>query len=272
MSQTAHLTTPVAANEAGVADLSGHLLARGLSKRFAGVAALSGVSIELRPGEIHGLIGPNGSGKTTMLNVLTGYYPIDEGSIYLGSEDLSASTVQRRAYAGIARTFQTPRLLPTLSVLENVMLGGWRDVRAGMLGNMFASRRARAEDKFLSERATELLWGVGLGHAIHERADVLEHGEQRFLEIARAMAARPRFVLLDEPAGGLSFNEIDSLGEVLNTLKDCGMGVLLVEHHTDFVFRICDRVTAIDFGRVIACDTPDKVRSNEDVVRIYLGA
>ncbi len=272
MTQAAALTATPAADRSGVAAAAGHLSARGLSKRFGGVAALSGVSIELRPGEIQGLIGPNGSGKTTMLNVLTGYYPIDDGSIHLGSEDLTKATVQRRAFAGIARTFQTPRLLPTLSVLENVMLGGWRDVRAGIVGTMLSSPRTRAEDKLLSERAIELLCGVGLGHAIQERADVLEHGEQRFLEIARALAARPRFVLLDEPAGGLSFNEIDSLGEVLGTLKACGIGVLLVEHHADFVFRICDRVTAIDFGRVIACDTPDKVRTNEDVVRIYLGA
>lgn len=249
----------------------GHFFASDLGKRFGGVAALSGVSIDLRPGEIHGLIGPNGSGKTTMLNVLTGYYPLDDGSIHLGSEDLTHASVQRRAFAGIGRTFQKPRLLPTLSVLENVMLGGWRDVRAGMFGTMLSSPRSRSEDKMLTERAVELLAGIGLVHAIHERADVLEHGEQRFLEIARALAARPRFVLLDEPAGGLSFNEIDRLGEVLTTLKACGIGVLLVEHHTDFVFRICDRVTAIDFGRVIACDTPDKVRTNDDVVRIYLG-
>jgi branched-chain amino acid transport system ATP-binding protein len=251
---------------------SGLLIAEGLSKRFGGVAALSGVSITLRPGEIHGLIGPNGSGKTTMLNVLTGYYPIDAGNIHLGTENLTQASVQRRAFAGIARTFQKPRLLPTLTVLENAMLGGWRDVHSGMLGTMFSTPRPRAEDRMLSERATELLCGVGLGHALHERADVLEHGEQRFLEVARALATRPRFVLLDEPAGGLSFNEIDALGAVLTTLKAAGIGVLLVEHHTDFVFKVCDRVTAIDFGRSIACDTPANVRRNEEVVRVYLGA
>ena len=251
---------------------AGTLVASELGKRFGGLAALSGVSLELRPGEIQGLIGPNGSGKTTLLNVLTGYYPIDAGSIHLGAEDLSAATVQRRAFAGIARTFQTPRILPTLTVLDNVMLGGWRDVGAGMLTTMLSLPRARAEEAALSGRAHQLLAGVGLAHAVHERADVLEHGEQRFLEIARALAARPRFVLLDEPAGGLSFNEIDSLGEVLITIKACGIGVLLVEHHTDFVFRVCDRVTAIDFGRVIACGTPDEVRNNDDVVRVYLGA
>ncbi|MDB5846408.1 MAG: transporter related [Rhodoferax sp.] len=259
-----------APDEAVAAD--GAFNARGLTKHFGGVAALSDASIRVLPGEIHGLIGPNGSGKTTMLNVLTGYYPLDQGSIHLGDEDLTGATVQRRAFAGVARTFQAPRLLPTLSVLENVMLGAWRDLRAGMVGSMFSSALARREDRELSERAAELLVGIGLGHAIDERADVLEHGEQRFLEIARALASRPRFILLDEPAGGLSFNEIDSLGEVLTTLRQAGIGVLLVEHHTDFVFRICDRVTAIDFGRVVACDTPDKVRANADVIRIYLGA
>lgn len=248
------------------------LAASGVSKHFGGVAALSNVSLELRPGEIQGLIGPNGSGKTTLLNVLTGYYPIDAGRVHLGSEDLSAASVQRRAYAGITRTFQTPRILPTLKVLDNVMLGGRRDAHAGMWTTMLALPGMRAEEKCLSERARELLTGVGLAHAIDQRADVLEHGEQRFLEIARALAARPRFVLLDEPAGGLTGNEIDSLGEVLMTIKSCGIGVLLVEHHTDFVFRVCDRVTAIDFGRVIACGTPEQVRGNEEVVRVYLGA
>jgi branched-chain amino acid transport system ATP-binding protein len=250
----------------------GTLAANGVSKNFGGVAALSDVSMELRPGEIQGLIGPNGSGKTTMLNVLTGYYPIDAGSIRIGDEDLSASSVQRRAFVGVARTFQTPRILPTLTVLDNVMLGGWRDVRAGMLTTMLSAPLTRREEAMLSERAVELLAGVGLTHAMDERADVLEHGEQRFLEIARALAARPRFVLLDEPAGGLSGNEIDALGEILMALKGCGIGVLLVEHHTDFVFRLCDRVTAIDFGRVITCGTPQEVRTNEEVVRVYLGA
>jgi branched-chain amino acid transport system ATP-binding protein len=260
--------TPAAASGAS----GGTLAANGVSKNFGGVAALSDVSMELRPGEIQGLIGPNGSGKTTMLNVLTGYYPIDAGSIRIGDEDLSASSVQRRAFVGVARTFQTPRILPTLTVLDNVMLGGWRDVRAGMLTTMLSAPLTRREEAMLSERALELLAGVGLTHAMDERADVLEHGEQRFLEIARALAARPRFVLLDEPAGGLSGNEIDALGEILMALKGCGIGVLLVEHHTDFVFRLCDRVTAIDFGRVVTCGTPQEVRTNEEVVRVYLGA
>lgn len=247
------------------------LTASHVTKRFGGVTALTEASLDLRPGEIHGLIGPNGSGKTTMLNVLMGYYPLDGGAISLGDRDLSSSTVQDRALGGVARTFQKPRLMPSLSVLENVMLGGWRDTRSGMVASMLRLGRARAEEKRLRERARQMLVGVGLGHAIEQRADVLDHGEQRFMEIARALTGRPDYLLLDEPAGGLTGREIDSLGQVLSTVRACGVGVLLVEHHTDFVFGICDRVTAIDFGKVIAKGTPDEVRNHEEVVRVYLG-
>ncbi|MDY0748055.1 ABC transporter ATP-binding protein [Paucibacter sp. R3-3] len=249
-----------------------YLHAEGVSKQFGAVKALSELSLELRPGEIHGLIGPNGSGKTTVLNVLTGYYPIDAGRIRVGGTDVSALSVQRRVQAGVARTFQKPRILPTLSVLDNVLLGAWRDAAAAMLPTMFATPSARRRESSLSIRARELLAGVGMAHAADERADALEHGEQRFVEIARALASRPRFVLLDEPAGGLSNNEIESLGEVLQAMKAAGIGVMLVEHHTDFVFRLCDRVTAIDFGRFITCGTPQAVRCHPEVIRVYLGA
>lgn len=246
--------------------------ARSATKRFGGVTALSDASIDLAPGEIHGLIGPNGSGKTTMLNVLMGYYALDGGRIALGDRDLTGAPVQERARLGVARTFQKPRLMPSLTVLENVTLGGWRDVRAGMLSSMFRLPAARADERALRERGAEMLAAVGLGDVLNHKADVLEHGEQRFVEIARALTARPDFLLLDEPAGGLTGREIDSLGEVLRTLRGCGIGVLLVEHHTDFVFGVCDRVTAVDFGRVIAHGTPAQVRNDEEVIRVYLGA
>ena len=248
------------------------LSASHVTKRFGGVTALTEASLDLRPGEIHGLIGPNGSGKTTMLNVLMGYYPLDGGAISLEDRNLSLSTVQDRALGGVARTFQKPRLMPSLSVLENVMLGGWRDTRSGMVSSMLRLGRARAEEKRLRERARQMLAGVGLGHVIDQRAEVLDHGEQRFMEIARALTGRPDYLLLDEPAGGLTGREIDSLGQVLSTVRSCGVGVLLVEHHTDFVFGICDRVTAIDFGKVIAKGPPDEVRNHDEVVRVYLGA
>jgi ABC-type branched-subunit amino acid transport system ATPase component len=243
-----------------------------VTKRFGGLVALSEVTLDLRPGEIHGLIGPNGSGKTTLLNLLSGYYRADGGEIRFDDAALTRSRVQDRADLGIARTFQKPRLLGPLTVLDNAMLGGWRDARAGFLETAFALPRARRSERRIRERAEELLHGVGLGYALHRRANLLEHAEQRFLEIARGLVMRPRFILLDEPAGGLTGAEIDHLGAILRVMRDEGLGVLLVEHHTDFVFRVCDRVTTLDLGRVIKHGTPEEVRTDPEVIRVYLGA
>ena len=162
------------------------LIAEQVTKRFGGLTALDDVTLTVEPGEVHGLIGPNGSGKTTLLNLLSGFYQVDEGAVRLDSENLSTATVQRRAQLGIARTFQKPRLLGSQTVLENAMLGGWRDRRAGLLSTVFALPQVRAEQRMLRERASELLTGLGLGHAQDRRANLLEHAEQRFLEIGRA--------------------------------------------------------------------------------------
>lgn len=248
------------------------LVAEQVTKHFGGLTALDDVTLTVEPGEVHGLIGPNGSGKTTLLNLLSGFYQVDEGTVRLDSENLSTATVQRRAQLGIARTFQKPRLLGSQTVLENAMLGGWRDRRAGLLSTVFALPRVRAEQRMLRERASELLTGLGLGHAVDRRANLLEHAEQRFLEIARALTLRPRFILLDEPAGGLTGAEIERLGQVIRTLRDCGIGVLLVEHHTEFVFGISDRVTALNLGRTLRHGTAHEVRHDPEVIRVYLGA
>ena len=248
------------------------LVAEQVTKHFGGLTALDDVTLTVEPGEVHGLIGPNGSGKTTLLNLLSGFYQVDEGAVRLDSENLSTATVQRRAQLGIARTFQKPRLLGSQTVLENAMLGGWRDRRAGLLSTVFALPRVRAEQRMLRERASELLTGLGLGHALDRRANLLEHAEQRFLEIARALTLRPRFILLDEPAGGLTGAEIERLGQVIRTLRDCGIGVLLVEHHTEFVFGISDRVTALNLGRTLRHGTAHEVRHDPEVIRVYLGA
>ena len=248
------------------------LSARDITKRFGGLTALAKVSLELKPGEVHGLIGPNGSGKTTLLNLLSGYYRPDGGMIAIDETDISNATVQKRAGFGVARTFQKPRLLPSLSVLDNAMLGGWRDARAGFLSTAFCLPQVKADERELRSRAEELLHGVGLSHAINRRANLLEHAEQRFLEIARGLAQRPRFILLDEPAGGLTPAEIEHLGAVIRVMRDSGVGVLLVEHHTDFVFRISDRVTTLDVGAVIKHGTPDEVKRDPEVIRVYLGA
>jgi ABC-type branched-subunit amino acid transport system ATPase component len=248
------------------------LAARDITKRFGGLTALSQVSLELKPGEVHGLIGPNGSGKTTLLNLFSGYYRPDNGNIVIDDTEISQATVQKRAGLGVARTFQKPRLLPTLSVLDNAMLGGWRDARAGFLSTAFGLPQVKADERGLRSRAEELLHGVGLSHALNRRANLLEHAEQRFLEIARGLAQRPRFILLDEPAGGLTPAEIEHLGAVIRVMRATGVGVLLVEHHTDFVFRISDRVTTLDVGAVIKHGTPDEVKRDPEVIRVYLGA
>lgn len=248
------------------------LAARAVTKAFGGLTALAEVTLEVRPSEIHGLIGPNGSGKTTLLNALSGYYLADAGRVTLGEADLTRVSVQRRAFAGVARTFQKPRLLPTLTVVDNVMLGGWPGVRSSFFGTALSLWRARREEKVLRERAEELLRGVGLAQVMTRRASLLEHAEQRFAEIARGLMAYPRFLLLDEPAGGLTPHEIEQLGVVIRTVRDAGIGVLLVEHHTDFVFRLSDRVTALDLGRVIRQGTPAEVRHDAEVIRVYLGA
>jgi ABC-type branched-subunit amino acid transport system ATPase component len=248
------------------------LEAREVSRRFGGVVAVAGVSLSLQPGEVHGLIGPNGSGKTTLLNLLSGYYTIDEGSILLQNRDITRASVQSRARNGVARTFQTPKLLPAMTVLDNAMLGGWPDVRAGFIGTALSGPRSRREEAAIRLRATDMLHGVGLGSVLNRRADLLEHTAQRFLEIARALTMRPTFVLLDEPAGGLTVAEIEKLGAIIGVMRETGIGVLLVEHHTDFVFRVSDRVTTLNLGRTIAHGTPQSVRNDPEVIRVYLGA
>ena len=243
-----------------------------IGKHFGGISALDQVCLALRPGEVHGLIGPNGSGKTTLLNLLSGFYQPSAGSIRYRGHELGVASVQHRARIGVARTFQKPRLLPTLSVLDNAVLGAWPHARAGFLATAFGLPSVAREDQALRAHAAELLHGIGLGHVIGRRANLLDHAEQRFLEIARGLAMRPRFMLLDEPAGGLTSHEIEHLTDVIRTLRDAGIGVLLVEHHTVFVFRICDRVTSLNVGRMIKHGTPDEVRADPEVIRVYLGA
>jgi ABC-type branched-subunit amino acid transport system ATPase component len=249
-----------------------HLEARSVSKRFGGLTAVDSVSLELCQGEVHGLIGPNGSGKTTLLNLISGYYKIDEGNIHLGGREVTRQSVQDRARSGLARTFQTPKLVLSLSVLDNAMLGGWPNVRAGFLETAFAAPRPRREEAEIRHRATTMLRGVGLDAVMDRRADLLEHTAQRFLEIARALTMQPKFILLDEPAGGLTVAEIDHLAAIIGVIRNSGIGVLLVEHHTDFVFRVCDRVTALNLGQTIAHGTSTEVRRNPEVIRVYLGA
>lgn len=256
----------------GPTSLPGPLCLAGVQRAFGGVRALDGVDLTLAPGTVHGLIGPNGSGKTTALNIASGFYAADSGRITVGGRDVTRAPVRVRAELGVARTFQTPRILGEVSVIGNVMLGGYRHAQAGFLETALGFGRPRRDERALRQQAMTALRTVGLAAWADARADRLQHSEQRFLEIARCLAMRPRFVLLDEPAAGLSAAEIEHLGAIVGEMRRLGLGVLLVEHHADFVFRLCDTVTVLATGRVLAAGTPAQVRADREVVHAYLGA
>jgi branched-chain amino acid transport system permease protein len=244
----------------------------GIMLAFGGVHAIDGLDLEIRPAQVHGLIGPNGSGKTTTLNVISGYNRPSAGRIMLGSHDLAGGAPQTRAGLGIARTFQTPRLIGEASVLQNVMVGGTIDGTATFLESLLCLPRHRRDERGLHAEATVALRTVGLEALAAVRADRLQHSELRFMEIARALMLHPRFLLLDEPAAGLSADEILRLGELIKEISRRGTGVLLVEHHADLIFDICDHVTVLNLGKELASGTPGDIRAHKEVVSAYLGA
>jgi branched-chain amino acid transport system permease protein len=243
-----------------------------LSLSFGGVRAIDAVDLEIRTSEVHGLIGPNGSGKTTTLNVISGYYAPQQGQVRLNEELLSPRAASARAGRRIARTFQTPRLVGAASVLENVMIGATTAGRASFVEALFALPRQRRDEEQAYDAAMAALTAVGLDQLAFVRADRLQHSELRFVEIARALVLRPYFLLLDEPAAGLSVDEIKRLGALIVTISRQGTGVLLVEHHADLIFDICDRVTVLNLGKVLASGTPAEIRGHREVINAYLGA
>ncbi len=239
---------------------------------FGGVRAVDGVDLKIRTGEVHGLIGPNGSGKTTTLNVISGYYAPQQGTVSLDGVDMTSKGPHTRASHRIARTFQTPRLIGESSVLENVMIGGTIDGTATFSEALLALPRHWRDEAHLRQNAIAALAIVGLERLAGVRADRLQHSELRFVEIARALMMKPSLLLLDEPAAGLSVDEIKRLAGLITAISRQGTGVLLVEHHADLIFDICDRVTVLNLGKVLASGKPDEVRTHREVVNAYLGA
>ena len=239
---------------------------------FGGVRAVDGVDLDIHTGEVHGLIGPNGSGKTTTLNVISGYYTPQEGTVSQDGADFTNEGAHTRAAHHIARTFQTPRLIGKSSVLENVMIGGNIDASGTFVESLLALPRHWRDEAHLRENAMAALTIVGLERLAGVRSDRLQHSELRFVEIARSLMMKPAFLLLDEPAAGLSVDEIKRLGALITAISKQGTGVLLVEHHADLIFDICDRVTVLNLGKVLASGKPDEVRSHREVVNAYLGA
>jgi branched-chain amino acid transport system permease protein len=244
---------------------------RGIALSFGNVRAIDGLDLDVAPGQIHGLIGPNGSGKTTTLNVISGYYAAKAGTMALGDAALPPGRPALRATCGIARTFQTPRVIGEASVLENVMIGGTTSGTAGFVEAMLMLPRSRRDEHQLAAKARTLLGVVGLDGLGEVRADRLQHSELRFVEIARALMLDPVMLLLDEPAAGLSNDEIARLAELIRAIAARGTGVLLVEHHADLIFDICDQVTVLNLGRTLAAGTPAEIRVHREVVSAYLG-
>jgi len=241
-------------------------------RTFGGVRAVDGVSFAVQEGTVHGLIGPNGAGKTTAINLISGLMRPTSGTISFGGQRLDRLPAYRIAALGVRRTYQNIRLFPVMSAVENLVVGMHTVTRASLLQRLLYAPAARREEAHTQARALALLERVGLAPRAREQARNLSYGDQRRLEIARALASEPRLLLLDEPAAGMNPNEVRDVGALIRSIAAEGRTVLLVEHNMALVMSVCERLTVLDFGRVIAEGTPAEVSANARVIEAYLGS
>jgi len=245
---------------------------RALTRRFGGLVAVSDVSFSVRQGEIFGLIGPNGAGKTTLFNLITGLTPPSSGTLIYQGENITGQRPHRIAARGIARTFQNIRLFAELTALENVMIGQHAHTRSGVLAGVLGLPPAPVEEREIRRRGMELLALVGLAGRAETKARNFPYGDQRRLEIARALALKPRVLLLDEPAAGMNAREKQSLTAFIREIRErFDLTVLLIEHHVPLVMGLCDRIAVLDFGQLIALGDPAHVKNDPAVIEAYLG-
>jgi len=243
-----------------------------VTKNFGGISALTDVSFKINEGEIFGLIGPNGAGKTTMFNIITNMFPPTSGEISFQEDKISGSKPHKITDKGICRTFQNIRLFSQMTVLENVLVGGHCRSKSGVFSSVFRTKSQRKEEHTLHETATDLLALVGLSGYENVIAENLAYGQQRRLEIARALASHPKLLLLDEPAAGMNETETENLFDLIKKVQKRGITVLLIEHDMPFVMKLCDRITVLNFGKKLAEGTPAEIQNNQDVIEAYLGS